>query len=85
MKFENSESALRIDADRMNQVFDDSKKYPGLLISLVGFDGAGKTTQVKAIANRYRELGRTVIETRQPTEWYRTQADVKNSISKGET
>jgi dTMP kinase len=39
----------------------------GLLIAFEGIDGTGKSTQVPLLADYLRQLGRTVIETREPT------------------
>lgn len=38
----------------------------GLFISLEGIDGAGKSTQSRLLAAHLRDLGREVIETREP-------------------
>ncbi len=38
----------------------------GLFISFEGVDGAGKTTQVRKLADRLRAQGRTVVTTREP-------------------
>lgn len=39
---------------------------PGLFVSFEGGDGAGKTTQARALADRLRALGREVVLTREP-------------------
>jgi len=39
---------------------------PGLFITFEGMDGSGKSTQMRRLAARLRELGRTVIETVEP-------------------
>ncbi len=39
----------------------------GRFIVLEGIDGSGTTTQLEALALRFRELGRTVVTTREPT------------------
>lgn len=43
----------------------------GLLIAVEGIDGAGKTTQAQALAERLRAVGFTVRQTKEPTngEW----------------
>lgn len=38
----------------------------GLFINFEGMDGSGKTTQMRRLAARLRELGRTVLETAEP-------------------
>lgn len=39
---------------------------PGLFVSFEGGDGAGKSTQARALADRLRALGREVVLTREP-------------------
>ncbi len=39
---------------------------PGIFISFEGIDGAGKSTHIESLAQAFRELGRTVITTREP-------------------
>lgn len=39
---------------------------PGLFISFEGGDGAGKSTQLRLLADRLRERGREVVSTREP-------------------
>jgi len=60
----------------LDRVFAHQRKDPGMLIAIVGFNGSGKTTQVSALAERFRSFGREVIETRQPTDWYRNDGSV---------
>ncbi len=38
----------------------------GLFISFEGIDGAGKSTHIEALAQAFREAGRTVVLTREP-------------------
>ena len=38
----------------------------GLFISFEGIDGAGKSTHIEAVAERFRAAGRTVVLTREP-------------------
>ena len=38
----------------------------GLFISFEGIDGAGKSTHIEAVAERFRTAGRTVVLTREP-------------------
>jgi len=42
------------------------RKRPGLFISFEGIDGAGKSTQLKLLAARLREQGKSVLETAEP-------------------
>ncbi|HYD75580.1 dTMP kinase [Ramlibacter sp.] len=39
---------------------------PGLFISFEGIDGAGKSTHIEALAQAFRDAGRTVVLTREP-------------------
>lgn len=38
----------------------------GLFISFEGIDGAGKSTHIETLASRLREVGHTVVQTREP-------------------
>jgi dTMP kinase len=38
----------------------------GYLLTIEGIDGAGKSSQARILAGRLRELGREVVETREP-------------------
>lgn len=49
----------------------------GCLISIVGFDCSGKTTQIEALANSLQKRGKDVVVTKQPTDWYRNQSIVQ--------
>lgn len=63
----------------IRDVFAPSRAEKGLLIAVVGFDGSGKTTQVEALGAYFRSKGCSeVIETRQPTDWYRNNLDVQH-------
>lgn len=57
--------------------------YPGKLITIVGFDGSGKTTQLDRLEAHLRAQGRTVLNLRQPTDWYRNLGDVKDFHQQG--
>lgn len=72
----------RVDLDALAQIYAP-RDDPGLLISIVGFDGAGKTTQVEQVAAELRAAGREVIETRQPTDWYRQLRQVQTFHDQG--
>lgn len=61
----------RINVASLEDVFANGWNGPGQLIAVAGFDAAGKTTQVAALGNYFRSLGRAVVETRQPSDWYR--------------
>ena len=41
-------------------------KSQGLFITFEGMDGSGKTTQMRRLAGRLRDMGRTVLETAEP-------------------
>src|SRR5262245_42547095 len=43
-------------------------KQPGILIVVEGIDGAGKSTQVRRIAEALRAVGETVVQSREPTD-----------------
>ena len=40
---------------------------PGILLALEGIDGAGKTTQVRTLAQCFKDLGMRVVTTKEPT------------------
>ena len=67
-----------IDPARFERVFGPQLHLPGKLIAVVGFDASGKTTQIEALAQRYRHAGHEVVETRQPTDWYRNESTVQH-------
>src|ERR1043165_9114502 len=66
----------KIDHSDFDRVFANDRKDTGILIAIVGFNGSGKTTQVSAVADKLRSCGREVVETRQPTDWYRNDRAV---------
>ena len=59
------------------------RKSTGLLFALCGFDGSGKTTQVRILADKLTSLGKEVVVTRQPTNWYRSQPAVHSFLGEG--
>ncbi|MFI5911827.1 dTMP kinase [Dactylosporangium sp. NPDC051541] len=67
----------RVDLDALSTMFRPARTDGGLLVSIVGFDGSGKTTQVEQVAAALRARGREVVETRQPSDWYRRLAEVQ--------
>ena len=67
-----------LDAERLARVFRPKSSPRGLLITIDGFDGSGKSTQIERLSNRLRDAGRTVVLTRQPTDWYREADAVRH-------
>ncbi|MGA4863172.1 dTMP kinase [Streptomyces lavendulocolor] len=67
----------RVDDAAMARLYQAERTDGGLLVSIVGFDGSGKTTQIERVAEAIRAQGREVVETRQPTDWYRELAQVQ--------
>lgn len=56
----------------------------GKLIAVCGIDGGGKSTLISTLASRLRAAGFDVETTRQPTEFYRTNAAVRAYHDTGE-
>ena len=73
----------RLLASAVQSVFSERHQYEGQLIAIVGFDAAGKSTQVSELAKRFRETGKEVVETKQPTEWYRCNELVQSFLDVG--
>ena len=73
----------RVTPDQVRRVFRKGDTRPGRLITVVGFDGAGKTTQIEALGAALRARGHEVVETRQPTDWYRRLTEVQAFHSAG--
>ena len=73
----------RLEPSKVREVFSPCNEFPGRLISIVGFYASGKTTQVEALGKRFRELGNEVVETRQPTDWYRSNGRLVHSFQAG--
>jgi dTMP kinase len=67
----------RVDSAALESLFRPARTDRGLLVSIVGFDGSGKTTQIEQVAAALRARGREVVETRQPSDWYRELAEVQ--------
>lgn len=59
------------------------KKYSGSFIVLCGFDGSGKTTQIKEISRHYAQE-KHIIQTFQPSYWYRNNPEVRDYLDNGE-
>lgn len=76
-------AASAVRAHKIDELFDSQTRYPGLLVTVVGFDGSGKTTQIEALGRRFRERGCEVIETRQPSDWYRNEKSVQTFHDEG--
>jgi dTMP kinase len=55
----------------------------GKLVVFDGFDGSGKTTQLKLMAERLSKLGVQCITTRQPTDHYRNLPEVRQFLQEG--
>jgi len=55
------------------------RPWSGYFVAFCGIDGSGKTTQVKA-AHEYLATGATVLLTKQPTDLYRNDPDVRSLL-----
>ncbi len=73
--------SFRLEYQRMWQPRQSGQ---GALIVLCGFDGSGKTTQIAELVARLRRERRPVVETRQPTDWYRSDPWVRRFLDTGE-
>ncbi|UIJ83180.1 dTMP kinase [Rhizobium leguminosarum] len=60
-------------------------RHSGLLIVFCGMDGSGKSTGIKT-ARRFleQELGRTVVASTQPSDWWRNDERVQHTLMKKE-
>jgi dTMP kinase len=74
---------LPIDPAQVHGVFRTEQRTSGTLITVCGFDGSGKTTQMELLAERLRAGGRDVVVTRQPTDWYRNDPAVRAFLDDG--
>jgi dTMP kinase len=54
----------------------EDRPWSGYFVAFSGIDGSGKTTQVK-VAHEYLSAGATVLLTKQPTDLYRNDPDVR--------
>jgi dTMP kinase len=57
----------------------------GRFIVICGIDGSGKSTQQRLLAQRLRIAGRSVVCTRNPTDWYREDPFVREFLHCGRT
>ena len=57
----------------------------GEFIIVEGIDGSGKDTQAELLAGHLRSMGRKVLVTKSPSDWYRNQPSVKSFIEDGKT
>ncbi|MDX8450482.1 dTMP kinase [Mesorhizobium captivum] len=78
-----SEVPLTYRLEGIENVFEGAPPDHGCLISIDGFDGSGKSTQVEALARHLSEEGQSVVKTRQPTDWYRNDPIVRRFHSDG--
>lgn len=61
-----------------------SKLQQGQLVAFCGIDGCGKTTQLRELSAWLRREGAQVVETRQPTSFYRDQPVVRAYLDDGD-
>lgn len=73
-----------LDPERIESVFSTDRFKTGKLITFCGFDGAGKTTQISALCLYLSNKGYDVLMTRQPTDWYRQDKQVRLFLESGE-
>src|SRR5688500_9154814 len=55
----------------------------GKLIVFCGFDGCGKSTQIERLARNLEAAGKSVLITKQPSDWYRESRIVRDFLAKG--
>jgi dTMP kinase len=60
-------------------------QLPGRLIVVEGFDGSGKSTQIERLAEALKRRGHRVLATRQPTDWYRNDPNVRSFLDDPES
>ncbi|QSB05195.1 dTMP kinase [Natronoglycomyces albus] len=78
-----SSNETRVDIESFRKLFGEPRPTQGRLISIVGFDGSGKTTQIEQTASALRRQGHEVVETKQPTDWYRQLSKVQSFHAEG--
>lgn len=64
---------------------DKSNHEKGIIVSLSGIDGSGKTTLINNLENYYRSQGGRTLITKQPTVEYRNHPLVRENLSTGQT
>ncbi|WP_164779484.1 dTMP kinase [Paenibacillus kobensis] len=69
----------------LEQVFLKERSDSGLFITITGFDGSGKTTQIEAMANEFRKRNKDVLVTAQPNDWFRNQPINRHYLEHGGT
>lgn len=74
---------MRMNPEALKKVFTYPRKDKGLLVTVIGFDGSGKTTQIEKIAEYYKNKGRKVIIEREPTDWFREQPLNRRFLEEG--
>lgn len=55
---------------------------PGKLIVIEGMDGCGKTTVENEVAKYYRDRGLSILQTYQPTDWWRQDINIMATLHK---
>ncbi len=67
----------------LSSLWESQRHGPGRLVAICGFDGAGKTTQLSSLAASLRAAGKSVVVTKQPTDWYRGRPEVRSFLANG--
>jgi len=52
---------------KFSDIVFEVNPHPGLFVDVEGLDGAGATTQVRLLTLKFRELGISVFDTKEPT------------------
>jgi dTMP kinase len=55
----------------------------GRLIVICGIDGSGKTTLQHGLAEYFKSIGKEVVITRQPSDFYRQHPDIRKYLNTG--
>ncbi len=53
------------------------------IVAFCGFDCTGKTTQINLLKDYLQKKGIDFVQTRQPTDWYRKNEDVRRYLDFG--